>query len=73
MNLKELRKQSGLKAYKIAEKLNISRVQFNNIESGRTKINEEKVYMLSDIYKRNANDIRKAWEVSIIERTGNII
>ena len=73
MNLKELRKQSGLKAYKIAEKLNISRVQFNNIESGRTKVNEEKVYMLSDIYKRNANDIRKAWEVSIIERTGNTI
>lgn len=73
MNLKELRKQSGLKAYKIAEQLNISRVQLNNIEKGMTKISEEKVFILSRIYRADEDTIRKAWEVTINERAGNTI
>ena len=71
MNLKELRKQSGLKAYKIAEQLNISRVQLNNIEKGMTRINEEKVFILSRIYRSDEETIRKAWEAAINERSGN--
>ena len=33
MNLKQLREESGIKAYKFAEKLDISRVQFSIIEN----------------------------------------
>ncbi|NSB44442.1 transcriptional regulator with XRE-family HTH domain [Clostridium saccharoperbutylacetonicum] len=33
MNLKQLREERGIKAYKFAEKLDISRVQFSNIEN----------------------------------------
>ena len=72
MNLKDLRKESGIKAYKIAKELNISRVQLNNIESGKIKVNEEKIFLFSNIYKKDIDDIKKAWEVSISERAGNI-
>ena len=32
MNLKQLREESGIKAYKVAERLDISSVEFNIIE-----------------------------------------
>jgi len=73
MDLKCLRKESGIKAYKIAKELNISRVQLNNIENGKIKINEEKIFLLSNIYKKDIDDIKKAWEVSISERARNIL
>lgn len=73
MNLKDLRKESGIKAYKIAKELNISRVQLNNIESGKIKVNEEKIFLFSNIYKKDIDDIKNAWEVSISERAGNIL
>ncbi|CAI3244094.1 putative transcriptional regulator [Clostridium neonatale] len=68
MNLKDLRKESGIKAYKIAKELNISRVQLNNIERGKIKVNEEKIFLFSNIYKKDIDDIKTAWEVSISER-----
>ena len=73
MNLKDLRKESGIKAYKIAKELNISRVQLNNIESGKIKVNEEKIFLFINIYKKDIDDIKNAWEVSISERAGNIL
>ncbi|MBN1062696.1 MULTISPECIES: helix-turn-helix transcriptional regulator [Clostridium] len=68
MNLKELRKESGIKAYIIAEKLDISRVQFNNIEKGKSKLDMLKIEKLSDIYGKSVDEIEKAYEVTRDER-----
>lgn len=63
-NLKELRRISGLKAYKIAEILGIGYRQLYRIENGESKLDEPKIEKLSRIYSIPQTDIRKAWEQS---------
>lgn len=58
MTLKDLRLNSGLKAYKVAELLGISRVQLNNLEKGKYKIDKLKVEKLSEVYCKDIDEIR---------------
>lgn len=60
MELKELRIQSGLKAYKVAEYLGITRQQLNNIEKGVCKIDKLKQEKLSKLYSKEIEEIKKA-------------
>lgn len=60
MTLKEMRLESGLKANKIAEKLNISRRQLINLEQKKFNLSEDKVEMLSKLYGKDKEEIRKA-------------
>lgn len=60
MNIKELRIKSGLKAYKIAEFLSISRKQFNNLEKGVNNFSEDKIEKLSELYNVEKEVIKKA-------------
>lgn len=71
MNLKQLRKESGIKAYKVAEKLDISRVQFNNIENGKYKLDKLKIEKLSEVYGKSIDEIEIACEVTRGERRRN--
>jgi putative transcriptional regulator len=73
MNLKQLRKESGIKAYKVAEKLDISRVQFNNIENGIYNLDMLKIERLSEIYGKSIEEIEMACEVTKDERRRNIV
>ncbi|NRT71403.1 helix-turn-helix domain-containing protein [Clostridium beijerinckii] len=73
MNLKQLREESGIKAYKIAEKLDISRVQFSNIENGKYKLDKLKIEKLSELYGKSVNEIEMACEVTRCERRRNNI
>lgn len=59
MTLREMRLESGLKANKIAEKLNISRRQLINLEQKKFKISEDKVKILAKLYEREEEEIRK--------------
>lgn len=58
MGLKELRLQSGLKAYKVAEELGISRTHLNNIENGKVKIDIAKIEKLSKLYGKSMKEIK---------------
>lgn len=60
MTLKEMRLESGLKANKIAEKLNISRRQLINLEQKKFKLSEDKIETLSKLYGMSKEEIRKA-------------
>ncbi|MGG7213789.1 helix-turn-helix domain-containing protein [Clostridium nigeriense] len=60
MTLKEMRLESGLKANKIAEKLNISRRQLINLEQKIFKLSEDKVEILAKLYEKDKEEIRKA-------------
>lgn len=60
MTLKEMRLESGLKANKIAEKLNISRRQLINLEQKKFNLSEDKVEILSKLYEKDKEEIRKA-------------
>ena len=60
MTLKEMRLESGLKANKIAEKLNISRRQLINLEQKKFKLSEDKVEVLAKLYEKDKEEIRKA-------------
>jgi putative transcriptional regulator len=62
MTLRELRKESGLKMYKLAETLNISRQQYRNIESGKYRISSDKVEKLAEKFGKEPLEILKAWE-----------
>jgi putative transcriptional regulator len=68
MDLKHLRKESGIKAYKIAERLHISRMQFSNIEKGKCKVDMLKMEKLSKIYEKSIDKIKAACEVTYYER-----
>lgn len=61
MTLKTLRKKSGLKANKIAEELQVSRVQLYNIEKGKYKINKFKIKIFAELYKVSEQEIIEAW------------
>ena len=58
MTLKDLRKKSGLKAYKVAELLGISRVQLNNLEKGKYKLDRLKIEKLSEVYREDVETIQ---------------
>lgn len=53
MNIKEIRLETGVKAYKIAEELGISRKQFNNLEKGIYKTSEDKIEKLCKIFGKD--------------------
>mgnify|MGYP002553274205 CR=1 FL=1 len=59
MTLREMRLESGLKANKIAEKLNISRRQLINLEQKKFKISDDKLKILAKLYEREEEEIRK--------------
>jgi transcriptional regulator with XRE-family HTH domain len=46
MNLKQIRKEKGLKQEEIAQLLKINRVQVSNYERGINKLNEEQIVKL---------------------------
>ncbi|WP_160688389.1 helix-turn-helix transcriptional regulator [Clostridium sp. C2-6-12] len=60
MNLEQMRKESGIKAYKIAEKLGVSRIQFRNLEKGLYNISDDKVEKLSEVYEKSKAEIEQA-------------
>ncbi|EPS56393.1 TPA: helix-turn-helix transcriptional regulator [Clostridium botulinum] len=57
MTLKDLRIESGLKAYKVAELLDISRAQLNNLEKGKYKMDKLKIEKLSKVYCKDVKEI----------------
>lgn len=59
--LKQIRKDSGIKVKKIAEKLSISREHYYNLEKGITPFDLEKLNILS-----------KLFEVDIVELSNSI-
>lgn len=61
INLKNLRLKSGLKAYKIAERLEITPRQFINIEQGRIKNIDKYKEKLGRIYKISQKSVEEAW------------
>ena len=60
MTLKEMRIESGLKAKKVAEVLNISRRQLIYLEKKRYKLSDDKIEKLSKLYNKKKSEIRKA-------------
>lgn len=49
--LKQIRKDSGIKVKKIAEKLSISREHYYNLEKGITPFDLEKLNVLSKLFE----------------------
>ena len=64
MTLKEMRKESGLKAEKVASVLGISRMQLYNLENGICKIDKLKVSYFCNIYKKTKDEIYEAIRLS---------
>ena len=60
MTLKEMRIESGLKAKKVAEVLNISRRQLIYLEKKKYKLSDDKIEKLSKLYNKKKSEIRKA-------------
>jgi putative transcriptional regulator len=60
MKLEQMRKESGLKAYKIAEFLKISRIQYRNLEKGLYNFSSEKIEKLSEVFGKEKDEIIKA-------------
>lgn len=60
MTLKQLRIESGMKAYKIAEELNVSREQYGNLEKGIYKLNNLKVEKLCEVFRKSKTEIIQA-------------
>lgn len=60
--LRQLRIDSGLKAYKVAEKLDISRKQLFRIENGQVKDINSYASEMAEIYSVPVSEIKKAWE-----------
>lgn len=47
-----MRKEMGIKAYKVAEKLHIIRMQFSNIENGKCEVDILEIEKLRKFMKR---------------------
>ena len=60
MTLKEMRIESGLKAKKVAEVLNISRRQLIYLEKKKYKLSDDKIEKLSKLYNKKKSEIRQA-------------
>lgn len=68
MTLKEMRLESGLKANKVAEKLNISRRQLINLEQKIFKLSEDKVEILAKLYEKDKEEIRRAAKWWVVKK-----
>ena len=64
ISLRKLREDIGLKAYKVAEKLGISKRQLIRIENGQVKTVDNLKDKFADIYGVSVEVIEKAWEGS---------
>ena len=62
MTLEQMRVQSGLKAYKIAEMLGVSRVQYKKYETGRANMKLSKVEKLAKVFNVDPLKIYEALE-----------
>lgn len=60
MNLKDMRLESGLKAKKVAENLNISRRQLINLENKIYRLSDDKIEKLAKLYNKKKSEIREA-------------
>ncbi|WP_414632000.1 helix-turn-helix domain-containing protein [Clostridium sp. UBA1056] len=63
MDMKQLRKLSGLKTSKVCEELGISRTQLYNLENKVCKMDKLKIEKLSFLYRVTKEEIIKALEV----------
>lgn len=63
ISLKDIRLKIGLKAYKVAENLGISKRQLIRIENGQVKSIDAYKDKLAKIYGVSPEEIEKAWEV----------
>lgn len=59
MTLKDLRIESGLKAAKVAEALDISRVHLYNLENNKYRLDKLKIKALSNLYNKTEEEILK--------------
>lgn len=64
ITLKDIRLDKGLKAYKVAEKLGVSKRQLIRIEKGEISNIEKYKYKLAFIYQVPVEVILNAWEVT---------
>ena len=62
MALKELRKEKGILAKKVAEHLGISYRQYHRIELGEVKADSSKLEILSQIYEIDPVQIKNSIE-----------
>lgn len=60
MNLREIRKRSGIKAEKVAKELGVSRRQLYNYEEKPSIISEDKLNKLCELYKIQKEEILKS-------------
>lgn len=59
MTLKDLRIESGLKAAKVAEALDISRTHLYNLENNKYRLDKLKIKALSNLYNKSEEEILK--------------
>ena len=59
MTLKDLRIESGLKAAKVAEVLDISRTHLYNLENNKYRLDKLKIKALSSLYNKSEDEILK--------------
>lgn len=57
--LRQIRKESGLKVQKIADLINVSRMQYYNYENGKCKIPQDKLVTLAKIFKVPIRELKK--------------
>ena len=62
MGLKDIRENTGLKVWKVAEYLGISRRHYYRIESKQAKLDNAKAEKLSHLFGVSVTEIIKAWE-----------
>lgn len=60
MDLKKLRKESGLKVNKIAEVLGVSREHYYQLENGNTKLTNDKIEKLSKLFNVSYQYIKES-------------
>lgn len=61
MNLKDMRLESGLKAKKVAENLNISRRQLINLENKIYRLSDDKIEKLAKLYNKKSLKLER-WQ-----------
>lgn len=62
MTLKDLRKEKGILARKVAEYLGVTYRQYHRIETGQVKPDKLKSEKLSQIYSINVAQVQNLWE-----------
>ena len=69
--LKEIRKNSGLKVKKIAQKLNISRRHYYSLENYTTKITDDKIKLLASLFQITYEELKEVIENERSSRNRN--